>query len=77
MSCLKACSRVLKLERKTAPQKFAASTGEHIRDVGERTMPIKANDGIHRCTTSRSASVVKSFILMQNVLRVGNICGAG
>ena len=63
-------SRV-KLERKTSPKKFVAANGEHIKDLGEKNIPFKTNEGIQRCITFRSASVVKPLISMQKVVRAG------
>ena len=63
----------IKLERKTSPKRFVATNGAHIRDLGEKTVSFKTNDGIHRCITFRSASVVKPLISMQKVVRAGNI----
>ena len=63
----------VKIERKTAPKKFVAATGEQIRDLGERTIPFKTNEGVQRCLTFRSASVVNPLISMQKVVRAGNI----
>ena len=57
----------VKLERKTAPQTSVAANGEQIRDLGEMTIPFKANEVIQRCITFMSASVVKT----------GTHCGAG
>ena len=31
----------VKLQRKAAPKKFVAGNGEQIRDVGEKTIPIR------------------------------------
>ena len=55
----------VKLQRKTEPHKFVAANGERIRE----TMHFKTNEGTHRFTTSRSASVVKRFISMHRVVR--------
>ena len=58
----------VKLERKTAPTKFVAANGEQLTDLGEKTIPFKTNEGVHRCVTFRSASVAKPFISMQKVV---------
>ena len=63
----------VRLERKTSPKKFVATNGEKIRDLGEKNIPFKTNEGIQRCTTFRSASVVKLFISVQKVVRARNI----
>ena len=60
----------LKLERRTSPKKFVAANGEQIKDLGEKNIPFKTNEGI---ITFRSANVVKPFISMQKVVRAGNI----
>ena len=52
----------VKLKRKTSPKKFVAANGEQIKDLGEKKIPFKTNEGIQRCITFRSANVVKPFI---------------
>ena len=60
----------VKLERKTAPKKFVAANGEHIRHwVGRHFRS--------RCVTFRSASVVKLLISMQKEVRAGNFVVLG
>ena len=63
----------VKYERKTSPKKFVAANGEQIKDLGEKSIPFKTNEGIQRCITFRSASVVKPLISMQKAVRAGNI----
>ena len=63
----------VKLERKTSPKKFVAANGEQIKDLGEKNIPFKTNEGIQRCITFRSANVVKPLISMQKVVRAGNV----
>ena len=63
----------VKLERKKSPKKFVAANGEQIKDLGEKNIPFKTNEGIRRCITFRSANVVKPLISMQKVVRVGNV----
>ena len=63
----------LKLERKTSPKKFVAANGEQIRDLGEKKVPFKTNEGIQRCITFRSASVVEPLMSWQKVVRAGNV----
>ena len=41
----------VKLERKTSPMKFVAANGEQIKDLGEKNIPFKTNEGIQRCIT--------------------------
>ena len=54
----------VKLERRTSPKKFVAANGEQIKDLGEKNIPFKTNEG---------ANVVKPLISMQKVVRAGNI----
>ena len=61
----------VKLERRTTPKKFVAANGEQIKDLGVKTIPFKTNEGIQRCTTFRSANVVKPLNLSRKH------CGAG
>ena len=63
----------VKLERKTSPKRFVAANWEQIRDVGEKNIPVKTNEGIQRCITFTSASVVKPYISMRKIVRAGNI----
>ena len=62
----------VKLERKTTPKKFVAANGEQIKELGEKTIPFKTNEGIQRCITFRSANVIKPLISMQKVVRARN-----
>ena len=50
-----------------------AANGEQITDLGEKNFPFKTNEGIRRCITFRSASVVKHLISMHKFVRGGNI----
>ena len=61
----------VKLERKTSPQKFVAVNGEQSRDVGEKRTQFKTKEGVRVCIMFRSASVTKSLISMQKVVRAG------
>ena len=62
----------VKLESNTSPKKFVAANGEQIKDLGEKSIPFKTNEGVQRCMTFRSANVVKPHISMQKVVRAGN-----
>ena len=64
MSCLKACSHVWSLTAKTGSKQFVAK-GEQIKDLGEKTIPVKTHASVHTCIAFRSASVVKHFISMR------------
>ena len=35
----------VKLERRTSPKKFVAANGEQIKDLGEKNIPFKTNEG--------------------------------
>ena len=63
----------VKLERRTSPKKFVAANGDQIKDLGEKSIPLKTKEGIQRCITFRSANVVKPLISMQKVVRAGNV----
>ena len=63
----------VKVQRNSAPKRFLAAKGEHIRGMGEKTVPFKTNEGIHSCTTFRSASDVKPLISTRKVVQAGNV----
>ena len=48
-----------------------AANGEQIKDLGEKSIAFKTNDGVQRCIAF-SANVVKLLISMQKVVRAGN-----
>ena len=52
----------VKLDRTSANQKFVAASGERIKDMGEKTIPFKSVEGVHRCIKFRSAYVVKPLV---------------
>ena len=51
----------VKAERRTSPNNFVAANGEQIKHLGEKNIALKTNEGIQRCITFGSASVVKSL----------------
>ena len=51
----------VKLDRTSLTKKFGAANGERTKDLGEKTIPFKSVEGVHRFTQFRSASVVKPF----------------
>ena len=67
----------VKLERKTSPKKLVTANGEQIKDLGDKSMPFKTNEGIQRCITFRSADVVKPVISMQKGRPSWKHCCAG
>ena len=62
----------VKFDRNMSPKKFVAASGEQIKDLGEKIITFKTNEGVQRCITFRSARVVKPLISMQKVVRAGN-----
>ena len=63
----------VKLDRASTTKKFVAANGESIRDLGEKTIPFKSVEGVHRCIKFRSAKVVKPLISMRMVMQAGNV----
>ena len=49
----------VKLDRTSLTKKFGAANGERTKDLGEKTIPFKSVEGVHRFTQFRSANVVK------------------
>ena len=41
--------------------------------MGEKTIPFKSVEGVHRCIKFRSASVLKPLISMRKVVQAGNV----
>ena len=39
----------VKLDRTSATKKLVAASGERIRDLGEKTIPFKSVEVVHRC----------------------------
>ena len=60
------------LERKTSPKKFVAANGEQIKDLGEKNIPFKTNDGIQVHTTQKR-ECCQTLVSMQKVVRAGNM----
>ena len=44
-----------------------------IEDAGEKTIPFKSVEGVHRCIKFRRANVVKPLISMKKVVQAGNV----
>ena len=63
----------VKLDRTSTAKKFVAANGEKIKDLGERTIPFKSVERVHRCIKFRSASVVKPWISMGKVMQACNV----
>ena len=49
---------LVKFERKTAPKKFVAADGEHIRDSGDKTMPSKKHMRRFKVVVVRAGNTV-------------------
>ena len=54
-------------------QRFVAADGERIKDLGEKTIPLKSVEGVRRCMKLRSANVVKPLITMRKVVQAGSV----
>ena len=65
----------VKLDRTNATKKFVAATGERIKDLGEKTIPFKSVEGVHRFTKFRSANVAKPLVSMRKVAQAGQCRG--
>ena len=63
----------VKLEHTGALKNFVAVHGERIRDMGEKTTPIKTSEGVHRSITFRSGSVVKRLASIRKVVQASNV----
>ena len=70
------CSRG-KLDRTNATKKFLVANGERIKDLGEKTIPFKSVEGVHKCKKIRSANVVKPLISMRKVAQTGDVVVLG
>ena len=70
------CPRV-NLDRTSATNKFVAANGERVKDMGEKTIPFKSVEGVHRCIKFRSATVVKPLISRRKVVQSWQCRGAG
>ena len=55
----------VKLDSTSATKKFVTANGERIKDLGEKTIPFKSAEGVHRCRKCRSASVVQPIDLIE------------
>ena len=62
-TCHAMFSRV-KLDRTSATKKCIAANGEMIKHLGEKTIPFKSVEGVHRSIKFRSASIVKCKLAM-------------
>ena len=49
----------VKLDRTNTTKRFVAANGETIEDLGEKTIPLKSVEGVHRFIMFRSANVAK------------------
>ena len=61
------------LDRTRTTKKVVAANGERIRDLGEKTIPFKSLEGVHRCINFRTATVVKPLISMIMVVQAGSV----
>ena len=72
MRCLRRCSHMSKSSARHHRSSLVAANGVQIKDLGEKSIPFKTNEGV-QSTTFRSANVVNPLISMQKVVRAGNI----
>ena len=70
---LKQCSHVSNFNVKHRQRHFYQRMVSRSEAWVRRKLHFKTNEGIHRCITFRSASVVKPLISMQKVFRAGNV----
>ena len=63
----------MKLDRTSTTKQFVAANEERIKDLGEKTIPFKSVEAVHRCMKFQSASVVKPLIKMRKVVQAGNV----
>ena len=63
----------VKLERKTSPKKSVAANGDQIKDLGEKSIPFKTNEGIQRCITFRECECCQTSLSKRKVVRAGTI----
>ena len=56
---------IVKTEHHGALKKFVTASGEHIRDMAEKTSPFKTSDRSRPSTKFRSAAVVKLLTSMR------------
>ena len=67
----------VKPDRTSLTKKFGAANGERTKDLGEKTIPFKSVEGVHRCTQFRSANVVRLFYLNEKGRASWQCRGAG
>ena len=63
----------VKLDCTITAKKFSAANGERIQDLGEKTIPFKSVEGVHRSIKFWSANVVTPLISMRKVVQAGNV----
>ena len=63
----------VKLEHHGDPKTCVASNEDRIRDVEEKTIPIKTTEGIRRSIQHKSASVVNFLISMRKVVQAASV----
>ena len=63
----------VKLDRTTATEIRCSKWRRNIEDLGEKTIPFKSVEGLHRSKRFRSASVVRPLISRRKVVQAGNV----
>ena len=63
----------MELDRTSTTKKFVAAKREKIKYFGEKAIPFKSVEGVHRCIKFRSANVVKPLISVSKIGQAGNV----
>ena len=63
----------VQLNCSSTTKKIVMTNGEMNKDLGEKAIPFKSVEGVHRCMKFRSANVVKPLISLRKVVQAGNV----
>ena len=67
----------VKLDRTNATKKFVAANGERIKDLGEKTIPFKSVEAVHRCIKFQECKRCDAFDLNEKGRASWQCRGAG
>ena len=59
----------VKRDRTSTTKEFATATGEQIEGLGEKIIPFRSVEGVHRCINFRSVHVVEPLISLRKVVQ--------